>query len=136
MNRLIGSLIQFRSNGRISKVVVSVEESIISAVVVDGGHNEFPVPIGGKIAVLFKESETALAYLLPPGVLSIRNRLPCTIVTVNDDGLLASVCMDFHGSKIESLITSESASELCLRPGKSVFALIKSTEVMIEKNDP
>jgi molybdate transport system regulatory protein len=127
---------QIQSNGSIAKAVISVGESIITAIIIDGACDDLQAGIGSGIAVLFKESETAIAHLLPPGTVSIRNRLSCTVVSVNDDGLLASIALDFNGSSIESLITSESASELCLRPGKSVFALIKSTEVMIEKEMP
>jgi len=127
---------QIESNGPVAKAVISVGESIITAIIIDGAHDDLRVGIDCGIAVLFKESETAIACLLPPGMVSIRNRLLCSVVSVNDDGLLASIVLDFNGSSIESLITSESASELCLGPGKNVFALIKSTEVMIEKEMP
>ena len=133
MNRLAGTLLQCHTNSAISKLVISLDNCIVTAVIIDFIHYGDDVIAGAKVDVLFKESETAIAYLLPAGVLSIRNRLPCRVLAVDDDGLIASVKLDFDGSMIESIITSESASELCLRPGKDVFALVKSTEVMVEK---
>jgi len=136
MNRVMGTLIQYYSKDAVSKAVVLVGDTIVTAVIMVSLSNNSRLVAGSRVSVVFKESETAIAYLLPSGVISIRNRLPCTVIAVDDDCILASVTMDFLGNRIESLITSESASELCLRPGKSVFALIKSTEVMIEKSDP
>jgi molybdopterin-binding protein len=51
---------------------------------------------------------------------------------VEDDGILANVNLDYEGSLLCALITSESVKDLEVVPGKAVNALIKSTEVMID----
>lgn len=75
---------------------------------------------------------TALALEIPHRALSIRNRLPCRVLAVDDDGILANVSLDHEGRPLRALVTSESIKDLEITPGKTVNALIKSTEVMID----
>jgi molybdate transport system regulatory protein len=133
MNVLSGTLIRSSTNGSITKMVIRVDETVITAVLIDFTDKVIRPLEGSRITVLFKETETALSHPLPPGVLSIRNRIPCTITAVEDDGILAQVHLAFAGAIIRAIITSESAGELRLAPGMSIFALIKSTEVMVEE---
>ena len=132
MNRLTGTVSQCLSNGAITRAVVETNGIVMTAVLVDFASGMIRPVTGSRVALLFKESETALASALPPGILSIRNRLPCTVAAIEDDGVLAQVHLDFGRARLGAIITSESAGELCLAPGKHVFALIKSTEVMLE----
>jgi molybdopterin-binding protein len=44
---------------------------------------------------------------------------------------LISVCFVISGQTITSIITSDAARDLDLKKGVSVFALVKSTEVMV-----
>jgi molybdopterin-binding protein len=62
--------------------------------------------------------------------------LPCRVLAVEDDGILANVTLDFDGGPLAALITSESIKDLGIVAGKSVNALIKSTEVMIDLEGP
>jgi molybdopterin-binding protein len=135
MNSLTGVIVTADSNGRLWRVKARVRVTEITAVLLDfAEHESAPVP-GKTVTLLFKEAETALALDIPAHSLSIRNRLPCHVVSVEDDGILANVKLDFSGSPLCALITSEAAGDLTLSPGKMVNALIKSTEVMIETGD-
>jgi molybdopterin-binding protein len=63
--------------------------------------------------------------------ISGRNKLFGKIVEVRYEGLLAQVSVDVCGQVITSIITSDAARDLDLKKGVSVYALVKSTEVMI-----
>ena len=65
--------------------------------------------------------------------LSARNQLKGTIKSIKKDGLMAEVVMDVGGQELVSVITSGSAERLGLKTGDAVQAVIKSTEVMIQK---
>lgn len=133
MNRLSGILVARESNGAVTKVTVDLGAAAITAVLVEAGES---IPeIKSRVAVVFKESETALASGTLRHTLSIRNRLPCTITDIEDDGILFRVGLDFCGQTLGALITSESGRDLELTNGSSVDALIKSTEVMIAKEN-
>jgi molybdopterin-binding protein len=65
--------------------------------------------------------------------LSARNQLPGTVEQVHLGGIMARVVVKVGENMIESVITRQSVEELGLKQGDSVLAVIKSTEVMIQK---
>jgi len=67
-------------------------------------------------------------------VLSARNRLEGEIVELQLGGVMAHVVVRVGKNLIESVITKRSADEMKLKIGDKVSAIIKSTEVMIEKS--
>jgi molybdopterin-binding protein len=66
-------------------------------------------------------------------MLSARNQLPATIVSVKLGNVMAEIVMTVGGVEVVSAITRASAEQLDLQPGDAVKAVIKSTEVMIDK---
>ena len=67
-------------------------------------------------------------------MLSARNQLPAVIKSVKLGNVMAEVVMDMHGVEIVSAITRGSAEALKLQPGDRVKAIIKSTEVIVDKD--
>jgi molybdopterin-binding protein len=66
--------------------------------------------------------------------LSARNRLEGKVVEIQLGGVMAHVVVSVGDNLIESVITKRSADEMKLKVGDTVSAVIKSTEVMLEKN--
>jgi molybdopterin-binding protein len=66
--------------------------------------------------------------------LSARNRLQGKIVELQLGGVMAHVVVKAGDNLIESVITKRSADEMHLKIGDTVSAIIKLTEVMLEKN--
>lgn len=66
--------------------------------------------------------------------LSARNRLEGKIVELQLGGVMAHVVIRAGQNLIESVITKRSAVEMNLKLGDTVSAVIKSTEVMLEKS--
>jgi molybdopterin-binding protein len=67
-------------------------------------------------------------------MLSARNQLPAVIKSVKLGNVMAEVVMDVNGAEIVSSITRGSAEALKLQPGDRVKAIIKATEVLVEKD--
>jgi molybdopterin-binding protein len=65
--------------------------------------------------------------------LSARNRLEGKVVELEVGDILAHIVVRVGENVIESVITKRSAEEMKLRVGDTVSAVIKSTEVMLEK---
>jgi molybdopterin-binding protein len=63
--------------------------------------------------------------------LSARNQLKGTIVEVKKGATTAHVRIDIGGQILTASITNESADELKLATGKSAYAIIKATSVMV-----
>ena len=64
-----------------------------------------------------------------------RNQLVGKVVSMRVEGLLAEVVLAVGDAHVTSIITANAARELQLKKGDSVAALIKSTDVMIERLD-
>jgi molybdate transport system regulatory protein len=65
--------------------------------------------------------------------LSARNQLRGRLVALNVDGLMAEARIAIGDQELVAIITRSSAERMGLRIGQDVFAVIKSTEVMIGK---
>jgi molybdopterin-binding protein len=66
--------------------------------------------------------------------LSARNQLTATVESVTFGDIMAHVVMTIGNQQVESIITRASAESLNLKKGDTVRAVIKSTEVMIQKD--
>ena len=66
-------------------------------------------------------------------MLSARNQFKGTVKEVKLGNVMAEVVVSVGGVEIVSAITRSSAEKLALKPGDTVTAIIKSTEVMIDK---
>ena len=66
--------------------------------------------------------------------LSARNKLSGKIEEINFGGVMAHVVVRVGNDLIDSVITKRSAEEMKLKVGDTVSAIIKSTEVMLEKS--
>jgi molybdopterin-binding protein len=66
--------------------------------------------------------------------LSARNQLPGKVKDIQLGDIMAHVTVKVGSNLIESVITRSSAEELKLKKGDSVRVVVKSTEVMIQKD--
>jgi molybdopterin-binding protein len=78
-----------------------------------------------ELAVLLRERGAK-------GLTSARNRLQGTVIAVKKDGVMAQIDMACGPYRIVSLMSSEAAEELDLKPGDQATAVVKSTTVIIE----
>ena len=66
-----------------------------------------------------------------PKKISARNQLKGKIIEVKKGATTAHVRIDVGGQIITASITNESADELKLEKGKTAYAIIKATSVMV-----
>ncbi|KXS40772.1 MAG: molybdenum-binding protein [Methanolobus sp. T82-4] len=66
--------------------------------------------------------------------LSARNKIPGKVVSVEKEGLVSKISIEIEPSALTSIITSEAVERLDIKPGDDVFAIIKSTEVLVGKS--
>jgi molybdopterin-binding protein len=66
-------------------------------------------------------------------MLSARNQIPVTVKSVKLGGVMAEVVLSLGDHEIVAAITRGSAEQLGLKAGDSVKAVIKATEVLIDK---
>jgi molybdopterin-binding protein len=66
--------------------------------------------------------------------ISARNQLEGKVMEVKLGEIMAHVVVKVGKSQVESVITRRSAEELDLKKGDAVKVIIKSTEVMLQKD--
>ena len=64
---------------------------------------------------------------------SIRNRLAGTIEKITSDKVVSEVVIRTAAGNVTSIITTGSVQGMNLKEGDTVFAIIKATEVSVEK---
>jgi molybdopterin-binding protein len=88
--------------------------------------------IAGEVLAEFAREHAAP----PPDPLGIassaRNRFVGLVTRVTRDGVMAEVQMQCGPFTVVSLMSSESAAELGLEPGKLAVAVVKATTVIVE----
>ena len=65
-----------------------------------------------------------------------RNQIAGNVVSIRVEGLMAEVVIAVLDTHITAIITASAVKELRLKKGDSAAALIKSTDVMIERLQP
>lgn len=66
--------------------------------------------------------------------ISIRNHLPGTIEKIVSDKVVSEITVRTAAGVVTSIITTGSVRRMNLKEGDNVFAVIKATEVSIEKD--
>jgi molybdopterin-binding protein len=64
---------------------------------------------------------------------SIRNRLTGTIEKIVSDKVVSEIVIQTAAGSVTSIITTGSVKRMNLKEGDKVFAIIKATEVSVEK---
>ena len=64
---------------------------------------------------------------------SIRNRLPGTLENIISDKVVSEIVIRTAAGEVTSVITTGSVQRMNLKEGDQVFAIIKATEVSVEK---
>lgn len=135
MNRLPGTISAIDMHGSIALVDVAVGEHRFTATLIGAGDEVGTWTPGMAVVLLFKETEVSLAKNLS-GLISMRNRLPCTVTAIERGKLLTRVWLDLDGRRIESIITTRSSHSLELAVGDVVEGLVKANEMtLVAKED-
>ena len=104
-------------DSRISMMSLAINESIM---------------IGAEVALVINPAHVAIARKSAYEV-SYANQLPVTIACIKHGTLLSRIILRFYDTTLESIIMRESAVRMGLSEGDDVLALIKASEVSIQK---
>jgi molybdopterin-binding protein len=132
MNALAGTITDIRTEGNLSLVAMLAGdgELVLYSIVIDTPEQNPSLSPGKNIQILFKETETMIARDWQGG-LSVRNRIPCRIDSLEMGVLLCVVKMRWREVPVSSIITAGAAREMNLQAGDEVLALVKTNEVSL-----
>jgi molybdate transport system regulatory protein len=114
-----------------------------AVVTVRGGKNQgtFLTDLGRKLLAEYETSKQLISETIGDETawenisfkLSARNQLPGKVLGVEKNGLVSKITIEMEPSVITSVVTEEAVEKLNIKPGDRVYAVIKSTEVMVAK---
>ncbi len=130
MNRLSGIISKIQHSGAILLADVDVDGQNFSAMLIESATRPEWLQEGNSIDLVFKETEVSLAKGLS-GMISMRNRMKCTVTYVERGELLSKISLQFLKYAITSAITTRSVDSLDLKIGDEVEALVKANEVSL-----
>jgi len=90
------------------------------------------IKIGTKVLLSVKPTAVAIGKNFS-GELSYSNQIKCKISSLEVGELLCSLQMNFNAFTLESIITTASQKRMNLQVNDEVTALIKSSELAIER---
>jgi molybdopterin-binding protein len=96
-----------------------------------GGHHRVPESEIDKLLYKVREKRDVRQKRVDFRRISGRNQLVGRITDIKMSGLLAQVTLSVAGQRITSIVTADAVREMRLKPGQTIAALIKSTEVML-----
>jgi molybdate transport system regulatory protein len=131
MNRLPGTIVAIEAAGGIALVDVTVGARRYTALLVSTAAEAARWCPGAPVTLLFQETEVSLAKNLS-GQISMRNRLPGTIVALERGRLLTKVMLDVDGHTVGAVVTTRSCDNLQLAVGDAVEGLVKANEMSLQ----
>ena len=127
MNRITATVTSITSIDNITLIDFKAHDTVLRMMSLEQNldfHSKSRVVLG------FKASHVSLAKE-PLEHISISNRLPVSIETLDQGNLLCSLKLRFHEHLIESIITKNSCIAMNLAPKETLFALVKASELSI-----
>jgi molybdate transport system regulatory protein len=133
MNRIDVIINRIASSGGIMLADLRSGDIELTALLIDTVYNPVWLFEGNDVYAVFKETEVSIAKNFA-GLISLRNKIPCTIDKIERGELMSLVKMSCGLVLISSAITTRSVDALALQTGDAVTAMIKANEVtLIEK---
>lgn len=132
MNTLSGYIREIISSEGISLVVIDTEEGRLSTLVFDTPESNNYLKEGNQIKLLFKETEVAVAKGEVNNI-SHQNILDGIVEDISLGNVVVFIKIKLKNSSIGSVITRKSFDRLNIKKGDKIKAIIKSTEISLEK---
>lgn len=130
MNTLLGNIIEINTEGSLSLVKIKVQNSVLTSIVIDTPETAPYLQTGNSIQLLFKETEVILAKNIT-GVISLQNKMDCTIDSFEKGTLLCKIIMRFGTYTMASVITRAAFDQLAIQENDEITAMIKTNEISL-----
>ena len=132
MNSLTGRIIEIDTSGNLSIVTMVIhKELFLKSIVLETSETVGYLQEEKQVSVLFKETEVIIATIKDH--ISIENRIPVIINTIEKGILLSRIVLEASFGKIVTVISTHTLKSLQLKIGAKVYAMIKLNEIMLSE---
>ena len=133
-NELKGTILEIKSGGVMSEVIVRVSEDIsISANITNESKDSLNLKIGEEVLLLIKSSFVVLSKEKLRA--TARNNIMANVRSVTKGAVNGEVKLSLGDKTLCSIITNEAIDDLKLQEGDSVYAMFKASSVILIAKD-
>jgi len=133
MNIFKGTIQNLSVSGNLTLLRISVNDSLITAIVIDTPETSSNLKVNNPITVIFKETEVIIGKG-DTSQISMRNQFKGVIKSVESKELLSKLTVETSVGDITSIITSNAVNQLDLAYGVEVTAMVKTNEIMLQND--
>lgn len=133
MNILKGTIQNLSVSGNLTLLRIGVNDSLITAIVIDTPETSSNLKVNNPITVIFKETEVIIGKG-DTSQISMRNQFKGVIKSVESKELLSKLTIETSVGDITSIITSNAVNQLDLAYGVEVTAMVKTNEIMLQND--
>jgi molybdopterin-binding protein len=127
MNILQGNIIDIKTSGEISQVLVDVGGIVFSSILLDAATMN--LKIKNSVEILFKETEVLVAT--KQSCVSARNTFLGEVMGIKEGEILSEISFAFQNTIIKSIITTSSLQALDIKIGEEFLWLVKANEITL-----
>ena len=132
MNILKGEIESVTVKKSLSLVKIKIGPFHLTSIVIDTPESSTYLSPGNAVNAIFKETEVIIGKGNNHQI-SLQNKLPGTITSIESGDLLSKVSLETEVGKIVSVITTNAVNQLQLTVGSEVTAMVKTNEVMLSE---
>ncbi|MDE8652229.1 TOBE domain-containing protein [Novosphingobium album (ex Liu et al. 2023)] len=109
---------------------------VIDALVTNANVIALDIRPGGRAVALIKASFVTLVEDVPGLRLSARNLIGGTVIALSEGPVETEAVLDIGGGReLAAIVTSHSAREMMLAPGRSILACFKASHIILAAED-
>lgn len=132
-NQLQGSISEIKTGQVNSEIIVDIGSgSTLKAIITNEAKEEMGLKPGESVYAIIKASFVIVASE-KPGSISTRNVLESTVTDIIEGMVNCELKLGMGGNTLAAIITKEAVSEMGIKKGDTVYALIKASSIILAK---
>ncbi len=133
-NQISGTVSCFRAGAAMSMVTIATDRQELTSAITNQAVQEMGLKTNDSVMALVKSTETMLVKGDVSAIkISARNKISGLVTDIQQGSAMSCVTVDAGSWKLTSAVTRQAVEELQLQNGEPVTALIKATEVLLQK---
>ncbi|MCB0654483.1 MAG: hypothetical protein KDC57_00035 [Saprospiraceae bacterium] len=131
MNRLKGTIIDFREEEHLLQVQIALPDASWQVLLIDSASARKNLRPGEEMVLLFKETSLILGQPACQGI-GLQNRLICQVHHITSGPLLSRIELLYQGNYLVAIIPTGVLTQFDCRVGEPVSAWVRANELILE----
>ena len=133
-NQISGTVTSIRAGAAMSVLTIAADGQELVSAITNQAVQELGLKTNDSVVAVVKSTETMLVKGDASSIkISARNKISGRVTDIQQGSAMSCVTVDAGSWKLTSAITRQAVDELQLQNGEPVTALIKATEVLLQK---